>query len=130
MIGWDALKIARKDETKKISSKFRVSFGRDEALIFKFVNGELTEDEESFNFKEPVDPTVFNCADWRVLESEPKIIKWYHPKIMWHKDENKPSIYRSFRFFNSEKEAVEYYSDFKIIEWKIIEAPENWEGCQ
>lgn len=147
MIGWKALKLARKYEGLKI--RRTVGWAEGEYIYFND-EGMLVEqkhplsDLEASDFN--LDWEIVDCphSEWTFINNEkvsscavcgeasqpkpPKLITWYRPDIVWFEASKEPLSVHNMHFSKSKKEAIKKssYENFKVLKWQTIEAPENW----
>lgn len=73
----------------------------------------------------------FKYGTWKKYNGTIKTIKWYRPKVIWHKSNDTPTIFPGrTRYFKSKKKWHDKYEYMKVIEWSVIEAPEKYEDIQ
>jgi len=84
-----------------------------------YVSLDFIERNLGYFFKEYTDP------------KEVKMITWYIPTIIWHKNAWFP-LYDGSKCYKNKDEFFTEYSkkEIKVLEWKEIQAPETWEQCE
>jgi len=86
----------------------------------KFVGTTETGTERMYNYD-----TLEDAYEYVKIQ----YVKWYRPKFVWNKYDDRPFICNSF--YKSKEVAKQAYSDSRLLDddkyWDIIEAPEKKE---
>lgn len=149
MTGWEALELARQDESIIITSDEISS-----SYIYKYINTVLHEYvysrgtwvEEHYTCVSDLakEWTILDCKHLGhkkstpygtectvcelVMEKEPKMITWYRPEVICYKTDIKP--YTGSWYYKSKEEYLKQSINTKVLKWETIEAPETWEHCK
>lgn len=73
----------------------------------------------------------FNSGTWVEYIDPAELVKWYRPRVVWFKNDNKPEIVvdPQHSYFSRSKDS--FKTDvYKVIEWDTIEAPKTWNGIE
>ena len=64
------------------------------------------------------------------LKTEPNIITWYLPLIIWIKNAISPQLNVSQTLYRSKEIYLKNNPNEKVIKWKKFKAPDNYEECE
>ena len=98
--------------------------------VGQFIDGKNTSKELYFDGKDWIDKKPIKPVLWEDVE-KPKLITWYRPKVVWYKEDLRPSGSDLRFYYSSKKEAEDFFGDtHNILEWETIEAPETFGECE
>jgi hypothetical protein len=147
VIGWKAIKLATENPGVKVSRPnwevpYCIDSAGDTECIFDsdhllFDDWEIVQCTHKWQHG-IVDNFCLICGvNQKVVEKskpKPKMIKWYRPKVVWLEGKNEPQIANDARFYSEKKiqrpETIGFGRKIKVLEWEVMEAPENWEQCE
>jgi len=125
MIGWDALELARKTP----NLRFVYEDWCPDSYLFFDESGFCKDDDGT---KHTLPCYLLSKEGWRLEKPEPKIIKWYRPKVVWYEDEPSPCVLRDNDRkdrYHDNKDLINWSAlEYKVLEWEEKEFPETWDA--
>ena len=69
---------------------------------------------------------------WKLHEPEPKLVKWYKPRVVWEAGISHPRESGGWSFYKTKDKHLWFSKPevVKVLEWEEREFPETWEDCK